>query len=107
MTNEEINKRIAKFMGLEIENDEHYWERFSYGKTLRKIPNYPENISDAWIVEEKIIELKMEAEYVTALFDIFVNEYPEGVDGIAFMKVIHATPKQRCLAALATMEEGE
>lgn len=59
-------------------------------------PRYGESISAAWEVEEKIKELRLQAKYCEALKQVVIGtgEY------VGMFDYIHATPEQRCKAAL-------
>ncbi|KKO51126.1 BC1872 family protein [Paenibacillus sp. DMB20] len=61
-------------------------------------------ISAAWDVEEQIKTLRLHVEYIQALRKVVMStgEY------VGLFDYIHATPEQRCKAALlAVLEEGE
>lgn len=62
------------------------------------------DISAAWEVEEQIKTLRLHVEYCQALRKVVMSkgEY------VGLFDYIHATPEQRCKAALlAVLEEGE
>lgn len=63
------------------------------------------NISDAWLVEERIIELKLAKEYVDALIAIVSDDNDTDPANLTQMLIVHATPRQRCKAALEAIEE--
>ena len=55
-------------------------------------------IDQVWMVEEKIDELGLQGDYSRALFDIVKGPYDQ-THRLMF-HLIHATPEQRCQAAL-------
>ncbi|WP_339194319.1 hypothetical protein MKY95_21160 [Paenibacillus sp. FSL P4-0176] len=57
---------------------------------------YSEDMFDAWAVEERIVELRLQAKYCESLKRVVVGtgEY------VGMFDYIHATPAQRCKAAL-------
>ncbi|MBD8836272.1 hypothetical protein IFU39_00365 [Paenibacillus sp. CFBP 13594] len=66
------------------------------GVTWRECLAYSLEISSAWEVEEKIKELRLQAKYCIALKQVVIGtgEY------VGMFDYIHATPEQRCKAAL-------
>ncbi|WP_095205916.1 hypothetical protein [Paenibacillus sp. O199] len=66
------------------------------GVIWRECLAYSLEISSAWEVEKKIKELRLQAKYCTALKQVVVGtgEY------VGMFDYIHATPEQRCKAAL-------
>lgn len=66
------------------------------GVTWRECLAYSLEISSAWKVEEKIEELRLQVKYCMALKQVVVGtgEY------VGMFDYIHATPEQRCKAAL-------
>lgn len=63
--------------------------------------NYSGSISAAWEVEEQIASLEKEGHYVNALCDV-VGTPRDGTRTLAMddWRMLHATPEQRCKAAL-------
>ncbi|KAF6630670.1 hypothetical protein H6F38_14680 [Paenibacillus sp. EKM208P] len=66
------------------------------GVVWRECLAYSLEISSAWEVEEKIKELRLQAKYCIALKQVVIGtgEY------VGMFDYIHATPEQRCKAAL-------
>ena len=64
------------------------------------VPDYPGDIRAAWAVEEQIARRGFHREYGNILFKSLRDV---GGDGVAF-RVAHATPEQRCRAALKAVE---
>ncbi len=60
------------------------------------------DIAQAWMVEEKIKELDSSYRYGEHLMKIIVNEYTEVISEKYLLA--HATPLQRCKAALKAIE---
>ncbi|WP_340032666.1 hypothetical protein NSQ20_12455 [Paenibacillus sp. FSL K6-1122] len=71
------------------------------GVTWRECLAYSLEISSAWKVEEKIKELKLQAKYCIALKQVVIGtgEY------VGMFDYIHATPEQRCKAALLAVQD--
>lgn len=69
----------------------------------RDIPAYSLEISSAWEVEEKIKELRLQAKYCMALKQVVIGtgEY------VGMFDYVHATPEQRCIAALLAVSQIE
>ena len=68
----------------------------SKGTTQLLVPSYSTSIAAAWLVEERIKELGLEPEYSEALLDL--------TDASEHFELIHASPEDRCLAALKAVE---
>lgn len=97
LTDRELDRRVAKLMGRV--NADGYWI------TDSAIKPYSSDIAAAFEAEEKIKELGKEEPYVFALLGLL--GFPEDVDCVETFAIIHATPKQRCQAALLAMEVEE
>lgn len=80
---------------IELSYPDHYWNW--------KIPPYSTDIASAMLVEERIAELGENARrrYANRLRDIVRGD---PVEDVTLFKCIHATPRQRCEAALAAIE---
>lgn len=66
------------------------------GQAHQGVPNYSTNIAAAYAMETKIDELGLRDEYVWAL-----QQRIEAIASIdEWWGLVHATPMQRCLAAL-------
>ena len=88
MTREEIME-----MDEEALNRAIHKELFGYDWLPFFSPNYSADISAAWKVEERIKELNLQTEYTYKLIDITLGGFT----------AIHATPSEKCKAALLTM----
>lgn len=127
MTPQEINKRIAEFMGECYHDDIHYEDRedvcvdsrtitpYIYEKCKKcgaeypRNKNYAENISDAWMVKTEMNKRGYRlfySEYTDGLYVCFVPREKE-FENTPFQVSqfdFESAPKAICLAALATME---
>ena len=99
--NDELNWQVAeKVMG----------ERY-LGKN---VPDYSSSLDAAWLMEEEIAQRKLIRKYVFALEDIvwsagrsqqaILDEWPSPHE---LWQLIHATPEQRCRAALSICSANE
>lgn len=75
------------------------------------LPAYSTSIEAAWAVEEKVVEDYGE-EYGDALDAIVRDDLEADIgdhysDAVLTYRLAHATPRQRCLAALAAVANGE
>ena len=68
------------------------------------LPDYPGDISAAWLVEERIAELGLIDEYCRHLNDIANARWDAGEKLGRSWQLIHATPEDRCRAALKAVE---
>lgn len=68
--------------------------------------HYSTSIADAWLAEERIAELKLKKQYVEALQEI-VGTRRDIVLKFTIWALVHATPEQRCLAALKATENRD
>jgi hypothetical protein len=110
LSDKEINERVAvEVMQWErVETDNTALSRVMFRKPNvdhlvwpASVPDFATDIAAAMEVEDRIAELDLRAEYAAALqivvaHDARDEEYSPGLFGL-----IHATPRQRCLAALA------
>ena len=71
---------------------------------LEHWPPYSTNISAAMEVENRIAELGLENEYTIALWDAVGTGTPSSR---SLWFCIHATPEQRCLAAIEASKENK
>lgn len=69
-----------------------------------QLPYYSTDIAAAWEVEEKIKELGLQRKYAEALGIVIAESGHKGLYVEPF-ELIHATPEQRCLAALKAIGE--
>lgn len=122
MTNADINKRVAEeVMGWRLErtaarrNNVLYetcgwFDGNSELQSLQEDFNPAERIDHAWMVEERIAELDLVARYLKALIKIVHGNAVKVFSDLTIMGfwyLVHATPEQRCLAALEAVKEGE
>lgn len=85
----------------------HKRDRYRYGWVeLGNLSTYPKrysrDISAAYEVEEKIKELGLQVKYTQALKLLIIGEG----EYAGMFDFIHATPEQRCKAALIAVLEG-
>lgn len=114
MTDREIDALVAeKVMGLKpgkahgvVYQDEPVIEYEFPGPKYRQFKPSTD-IAAAWMVEEKLREIGagLMSEYGIALVDLLWDDPPSmdgmfRVGGLGIFSVAHATPRQRCLAAL-------
>ncbi len=110
LTDRELDTLIAeKVMEWQRQDGYNYWMTFPAGGTfelhgLIATWSPSTNISDAMEVEDRIAELGLGNEYIGALRDV------TGADAMSFTwqqdwLIAHATPRQRCEAALAAIKE--
>ena len=116
MTKEEINKALGeRVMGWFESPTKLYWWKDSEEGTAETgfcteksdgsvypLWNPAERIDHAWMVEDRIKDLGLEYQYCRALIKVC------NLDDISWQSqwaLIHATPEQRCLAALEAKEE--
>lgn len=69
------------------------------------VPPYSTDISAAMQVEDRIAELGLQTPYCDELTNIVASDCGKTQLGAMRFDLIHATPKQRCLAALAAVGE--
>ncbi len=94
----ELDARVAERV---MDNPPSYYQcpHFDYkGRMLSfcscpELPHYSTDIAAAYQMEERIKELGLESEYSEALLDL--------TDASEHFELIHATPEDRCRAALA------
>jgi hypothetical protein len=113
MPDEELNERIArevfgwrtrphKYSSLDPGSIEWFDPTvFDYDQSFRatRLPEFSTDISEAWMVEEELFRRDLHRQYVAALSEV-VDAWSHG-DNIGLWREIHATPRQRCLAALS------
>jgi hypothetical protein len=94
-----LNKLIAEHvMGWLKRPDGSLWNPgYRQDAPVYVIPEYSLDISDAWIMEEKIANLRLMMPYTEALKSL-CRAYP-GDTPMTF-DLVHAAPFLRCLAAL-------
>ena len=110
MTEQDINRRIAEFMGfINRYIDKHKCEYVirrkgdAPGIFYSKKPNYCNDLNEVWEVEEKLKEEKLHNKYKTELIEILVNLHGKWNDFI----LIHATAKEKCEAIIKILEGSE
>ena len=103
-TNDELRRRIAELKGWTIQG-EMGGELAGYlpsGARFSRVPNWPENISDTWELEDEIPgnQINDYAEILDRIVhDEFKPYYPSKWD------LLHASPRQRCLAWIEWKEK--
>ena len=113
MKDKEITEKIAEWMEFEVFTECGHLHELP-NKCYRKVGggryylyhnwNPLENISDAWEVEEKIKNKELSNEYVSALFNYFDNADIDYKRVGAFFSLIHATPRERCMAMIKVID---
>lgn len=110
MTDDELNAAVAvKVMGWKRELDEWlvvtpegaYFEKYAFEW------NPCESIADAWRMEERILELKLWNKYVAALLLIKLGKETPAVTLVEMFNLIHATPRERTVAAVEAAKGAE
>lgn len=71
---------------------------------LNCVPYYSSDIAAAMKVEDRIAELNLKKEYVTALAIIAAKAATEAGEIFGYWHIAHATAEQRCRAALSLVE---
>lgn len=108
----ELNRLVAeKVMGWTLTrwaNGNGQWTLpdGSQGPTWNTMPRFATDIACAFQVEDRIAELNLKGSYAIALHDIIRQTYAPlyvMTDTDETWDLIHATPRQRCEAALATV----
>lgn len=102
----EMNRLIAETVlrtgntSSPVDFSEKDW--FDYHHDIIGVFHYSSNISDVWQVEEQIKKVSLTVEYTGALKQVVLSsgEY------VGMFDFIHATPEQRCKAALLAVIGG-
>ena len=71
------------------------------------VPEFSTDIAVAWLVEERIAELGLIKEYCMHLNEIANEHWDAGNRQSQRWQLIHATPEDRCRAALMAAEAGK
>ncbi len=81
----------------------------TFATTHYQIPSYSTSIADAWEVETKIFDNNNAVSYINHLMDLAGKDVRWGIvkDWYHWFCVAHATPLERCRAALLTTLEAE
>ena len=111
MTKEEIMQLEGRELDAEVAKVLFGWQ---YGTYHPELKNYSSDMNAAWEVEEKAAE-KDKVEYIAALMQVVWDDvdYISMVDPDSMTAwkdlydVVHATPAQRCRAALLCMIDKE
>jgi hypothetical protein len=83
--------------------DEHPSQKASHHVgTWEHWPNFSESIEAAMQVEDRIAEMGLRSEYYRALVGTVASAITDRF--FQMFDVVHATPEQRCLAALKAVE---
>ena len=118
LTGAELVRAVAeRVMGWQRQDGYNYWMTFSAGGTFKLHAliatwNPIESIEAAFQVEDRLAELGLQNDYIAHLW-IVVGATRNGInfwtaDNFkAFWLCVHATPEQRCRAALAAIESKE
>lgn len=106
--NRQLDALIAKFMGWKESPASNYeWQLSPPDENItvvRCVPHFSSDIACAMQVEERIKELGLHQQYAAALAETVHNpvlSYPD------LFAVIHASARDRCLAARAVVEGVE
>ncbi len=110
---ERIKKIAEKVMGWHLSDDDegYYWYDSNNTPVIKATDddgldpwlehwNPLENIADAWQVEDDMAKLHRKAEYIMHLTRILDLPPLANTNEHGIFALIHATPEQRCLAAL-------
>lgn len=76
------------------------------GPTWDTMPRFSKDIRAAIEVEDRIATLDLGAEYADALKDVVTASWKDRDISPGLFGLIHATPRERCLAALKTIEDN-
>ncbi|WP_339304256.1 hypothetical protein NST33_17695 [Paenibacillus sp. FSL L8-0435] len=98
---EDLTEFKYKHVTYTIPNRRVFVKETDSSTVWRECLAYSLEISSAWEVEEKIKELRLQAKYCIALKQVVIGtgEY------VGMFDYIHATPEQRCKAALLAVQE--
>ncbi|MFA5196195.1 MAG: hypothetical protein WC401_10395 [Bacteroidales bacterium] len=106
MTDQEINIKIAEYMGLDCNLCQNT-DAQGMGGCFNDVkdcpafipPDYCHDLNKVWEVEEKLIKDFLDSAYAIAL-DCNVTALGRG----RWVKLIHATARQRCEAIIKVLE---
>ncbi len=115
MSNRELDAQVAELMGLPVKyhTNNPNNERFYYVDTPDEnmmcpdVAHYSRDIAAAYEMEKRIEELGLIDEYCYQVHRVTLASWNLRRDGIthaAIWRLIHASPEDRCLAAIRTME---
>ena len=113
MTEQEINRKIAEYMGLDVRHVVGNYYKV-YEKTLYKkgsyydIPDYCHSLDAVWVVEEKLNSDKLWHKYSYALWNILpISPHVKIDTGYETFVIRHATALQCCEAIIKVLEGVE
>jgi len=118
MNEQEINRRIAEYMGLNVQYQEgvgHYIEgnNLNGNTAIHDIPDYCHDLNAVWKVEEKLLRYNEANDYFYILQDIVNAEYDyddwgtENISTYGIYQITHATARQKCEAIIKVLEGKE
>ncbi|WP_339193772.1 hypothetical protein MKY95_18715 [Paenibacillus sp. FSL P4-0176] len=98
---EDLTEFKYKHVTYTIPNRRVFVKETDSSTVWRECLAYSLEISSAWEVEKKIKELRLQAKYCIALKQVVIGtgEY------VGMFDYIHATPEQRCKAALLAVQD--
>lgn len=107
MTEQEIDVRIAEYMGWQLVDNKNTYKNTNNNITLytniHMLPNYCNNLNDVWQVEEKLKVEGYQLIYMKMLEKI-VYETVDEDDFDEYFSIRHATAKECCEAIIRTLE---
>ena len=114
MNEQEINRRIAEYMGLKVRRIE-YDNKIAYVLydsefACAPLPDYCHDLNAVWKVEEKLLRYNEANDYFYILQDIVNAEYDyddwgtENISTYGIYQITHATARQRCEAIIKVLE---
>jgi len=98
MTDTEINKRIAEYMGLDVREvcPKRYIVRGN--NICDNLPDYCNDLNAVWEVEEKLKAKRINGTYTFRVTDIIGSKFD-------MFSLIHATARQKCEAIIKVVGE--
>ncbi len=106
MGDERLNELIAEMQGLypSTIGTEYCWRSKTDKNYLRSIcPQYTTDIRAAYELEESVSENK-KRDYVIAIMQLSSDDILKTANSSWVFSLIHATPRQRCIAFILAME---
>jgi hypothetical protein len=118
MTEQEINKKIAEYMGFDVRlfTGNHmgkeilaylvYENLAGHDIPRGHVPDYCHDLNAVWQVEEKLIQEDLIDDYTLDLYHANIKKYPLTTRSFTGKSshVIHATARQKCEAIVKVLE---
>ena len=101
MTEQNINIKIARFMGYEYEGG--FLTKGGNMWLANECTNYCNDLNEVWEVEEKLKEKRLQGKYNIVLIDVLVSSHGKWNNFI----IRHATAKECCEAIVKVIEGSE